>query len=451
MKQGSKVAKLPIIHPHACGIDVGSRNHYVAVGQGSEEVRSFGVYTQDHQEMIAYLKSQKVETISMESTGNYWQTLFMALEKAGFEVSLVCGTQTKNVKGRKTDVLDCQWIQWLHSVGMLSASFIPEGVVADLRIYSRQRLRYIQHQSRLISQIQSALRSMNLRLEVALNDVTGKSGCAIIEAILTGERNPQNLANLADYRVKKSKKEIALSLEGNWNPAYLFVLQQHYDAYKQNREFISACELEMEKLLKQYLSNSEIDPEQAPNHKKARKKNKQSPCIDFQHHSYQYFGGVDLFAIEGVNQNTVLSIMTEVGADIGKFHSAQAFSSWLHLCPNQKITGGKVISNRTKRGSNPLAQALKSAANVIGNLKTKTHLTTFFKRMAYKKGRKEAITATAHKLAIIIYNMLTKYQAYQPYQKSKEEQKNKGIRKVNQLIKKYNIEVEEVKFSTENQ
>lgn len=447
MKKVSKVVKMPIIHPHACGIDVGSGTHYVAVGQGNEEVRSFGVYTQDHQEMIAYLKSQKVETIAMESTGNYWQTLFMALEEAGFEVFLVCGSQTKNVKGRKTDVLDCQWIQWLHSVGMLSASFIPEGIVADLRIYSRQRLHYIHHQNRLINQMQSALRSMNLRLEVALNDITGKSGCAIIEAILAGERNPKNLANLADYRVKKSKEEIALSLEGNWNPAYLFILQQCYEAYKQNREFIKACELEIEKLLQKHLSNSEIAPEQAPNHKKARKKNKHNPCIDFQQYSYQYFGGVDLFAIEGINQSTVLSIMTEVGVDIHKFHSAKAFSSWLHLCPNQKITGGKVISNRSKRGSNPLAQALKSAANVIGNLKTKTHLTTFFKRIAYKKGRKEAITATANKLAVIIYNMLTKYQPYQPYQESPEEQKNKEIRKINQLLKKYHVSPTEVEFS----
>lgn len=160
--------------------------------------------------MIAYLKDKQIATIAMESTGSYWKTLFMALEAAGFEVFLVCGNQTKNVKGRKSDVLDCQWIQWLHNVGMLSASFIPEGVMADLRIYSRQRNRYIQHQTRLISQIQVALRSLNLRLEVALNDVTGKSGSAIIEAILKGERNPKTLAN---YQVKKPKAEIVLSLE----------------------------------------------------------------------------------------------------------------------------------------------------------------------------------------------------------------------------------------------
>lgn len=251
-----KEARIPIIHPFACGIDVGSRSHYVAVGQGSQEVRSFGVYTKDHQEMIDYLKEKGIQTIAMESTGNYWQTLFSALEKAGLEVLLVCGNQTKNVKGRKTDVQDCQWIQWLHSVGMLSNSFIPNEFVSHLRIYSRQRLKYIQIQTRLVNQIQRDLRAMNLRLEVALNDVTGKSGRDIIEAILAGERDPVALANLADYRVKKSKTEIALSLEGNWHEGYLFVLKQHYGEYIQNLKLVNECENAMDELTKSHLSAS---------------------------------------------------------------------------------------------------------------------------------------------------------------------------------------------------
>jgi transposase len=439
-------AKLPVIHPHAVGIDVGSRKHYVAVGQGVEEVKTFGVYTQDHQKMIAYLREKEVQTIAMESTGNYWQTLYVALERAGFEVYLVCGNQTKNVKGRKTDVQDCQWIQWLHSVGMLSHSFIPNDFVSQVRVYSRERSKHIQHQSRLINQMQKDLRGMNLRLEVALNDITGKSGRAIIEAILGGERNPAILANLADYRVKKSKQEIALSLEGNWDKAYLFVLKQHYEAYLQSRKFIEECELEIDKLLQEHLATHEIDPSQAPFHKKALKKNKNTPCVDFQKHSFQYFGGVDLFAIEGVNQNTVLTLIAEVGTDMSRFHSAKAFVNWLHLCPNEKITGGKVISNKSKRGSNSLAQALKSAANVIGNLKTNSHLVTFFKRIAYKKGRKEAITATAHKLAVIIYHMITKSQAYQPYQKDEQIQKIKKIKNINQIVKKYGILPQDLNF-----
>lgn len=443
-----KEAKIPIIHSFACGIDVGSRSHYVAVGQGSEEVRSFGVYTKDHQEMIDYLKEKGIKTIAMESTGNYWQTLFSALEKAGFEVLLVCGNQTKNVKGRKTDVQDCQWIQWLHSVGMLSNSFIPNEFVSHLRIYSRQRLKYIQIRTRLVNQIQRDLRAMNLRLEVALNDVTGKSGREIIEAILAGERDPVALANLADYRVKKSKTEIALSLEGNWHEGYLFVLKQHYGEYVQNLKLVNECENAIDELTKSHLSASEIDPESAPIHKKALKKNKQTPCMDMQRHSFQYFEGVDLFAIEGVNQNTVMTLMAEVGTDISKFHSAKAFSNWLHLCPNEKITGGKVISNRTKRGANPLSQALKSAANAIGNLKSAGHLTNFFKRIAYKNGRKEAITATAHKLAVIIYNMLSKRVPYKPFVREFNEtiDRIKKLKEIDKFVRKYKIGVEELEF-----
>lgn len=442
-----KEAKMPIINPNACGIDAGSRSHYVAVGQGSEHVKCFGVYTQDHQEMIAFLKSQNVRTIAMESTGNYWQTLYAALVKAGFEVFLVCGNQTKNVKGRKTDVQDCQWIQWLHSVGMLSHSFIPNEFVANVRVYSRQRDKYIQIQNRLINQMQRDLRSMNLRLEVALNDITGKSGRNIIEAILKGERNPANLAMLAEPGVKKSKAEIALSLEGNWNEAYLFTLNQHYREYIQNLQLIQECEKEIDSQYKIHLENSDIEKESIPRHKKVAKKNKNKPNIDLETYSYQYYG-TDLFAIEGVNKGTVLTLMAEVGRDILNFHSSKAFVNWLHLCPNEKITGGKVISNKTKRGSNPLSQALKSAANVIGSLKSNTHLSNFFKKIAYKNGRKEAITATAHKLAVIIYNMITKVEPYTPFQREKNEEKErlKKLKEIEKYVRKYNIEVSEVQF-----
>jgi transposase len=442
-----KEVKLPIINPNACGIDVGSKAHYVAVGQGSADVKSFGVYTKDHHEMIKYLQSKGIKSIAMESTGNYWQTLFAALEKAGFEVFLVCGNQTKNVKGRKTDVQDCQWIQWLHSVGMLSNSFIPNEFVSHMRIYSRQRQKYIQIQTRIINQLQRDLRLMNIRLEVALNDITGKSGRDIIEAILAGERNPGTLANLADYRVKKSKEEIASSLEGNWHEGYLFVLKQHYREYLQNLDRINECELAIDELLKVHLSECEIDASQAPNHKKAQKRNKTTPCIDFQKYSFQFFGGVDLFSIEGINQNTVLTIMAEVGTDISKFHSSKGFANWLHLCPNEKVTGGKVVSNHTKRGTNPLSQALKNVANVIGNLKA-GYLAAFFKRIAFRKGRKEAITATAHKLAVIIYNMLTKFEPYSPYlnERNKEKDRIRKLKDIDRLIRKYNIGISEVNF-----
>ena len=290
---------------------------------------------------------------------------------------------------------------------------------------------------------------MNLRLEVALNDVTVKSGRAIIEATLAGERDPVVLANLVDYRVKKSKEEIALSLEGTWHEGYLLTLSQHYSECIQNIVHINQCEKAIYKLVCIHMKTSEIDPLSAPIHKKALKKNKHTSCIDLQRHSFQYFGGVDLFAIEGVNQNTALTQMSEVGTDITKFHSASGFANWLHLTPNEKITGGRVISSRTKRGANPLSQALKSAANAIGNLKTQSHLNSFFKRIAYKNGRKEAITATAHKLAVIIYNMLTKYQPYKRYQREFTEEKDriKRIKDLKRAISKYKIGIQELNFA----
>jgi transposase len=263
-----KEAKLPIVNPYACGIDIGSRLHYVAINQNKDDVKSFGVYTQNHQEMIEYSKSKNIQSIAMESTGNYWQTLFSALVKVGFEVFLVCGNQTKNVKGRKTDVQDCQWIQWLHSVGMLSNSFIPNEFVSHLRVFTRHRAKYIATQTRIVNQIQRDLRAMNIRLEVAISDITGKSGRNIIEAILGGERCPKTLASLADWRIKKSKEEIAMSLEGNWNEAYLFVLKQHYQEYCQYINLITACEEQIDRILKEHLSTSDIDSTQATVHPK---------------------------------------------------------------------------------------------------------------------------------------------------------------------------------------
>jgi transposase len=443
-----KELSMPVVNPFACGIDVGSKFHYVAVSQDIEDVRAFGVYTRDHQEMIRFLREHKVQTIAMESTGSYWQTLYAALLHAGFEVFLVCGNQTKNVKGRKTDVQDCQWIQWLHSVGMLSHSFIPDEFVSTLRLFARQRSKYVAIQTRIINQLQGILRGMNIRLEVAINDITGKSGRAILEAILNGERNPSVLAGLVDYRVKKCKEEIALSLEGNWNEAYLFLLKQQYREYKQNLQFIEECDIAMEDVLRKHLEKNEIAPE-APFHAKAGKKNKNKPGFDLQQYSYQYFGGVDLFAIEGINQGAVLTLISEVGNGIHRFRNAKAFASWLHLCPNEKITGGKVISNRTKRGTNPLAQALKSAANAIGNMKLNNHLCSFYKRIAYRNGRKEANTATAHKLAVIIYNMLTKYIQYIPFERKDTDHRtrHKTLDGINKLIKKFNITHGELNLS----
>lgn len=221
-----KELKMPVVNTYCAGIDIGSRFHMVAIDQNPKHVRSFGVYTEDHQKMIQFLKDNNICTIAMESTGNYWQTLFDALERAGFEVYLVNGNQTKNVKGRKTDIIDCMWIQKLHSMGMLSSSFLPHYNIQALRTYYNHRQHLIGQCSKYVNKMQKALRLMNIRLDIAVNDIMGMSGRSIIEAILAGETDVHKLASLANFRVKKSKAEIALSLQGNRREDLLFELQE---------------------------------------------------------------------------------------------------------------------------------------------------------------------------------------------------------------------------------
>jgi transposase len=402
---------MQVINPLAAGIDVGSRSHFVAIGQNVEDVREFGVYTQDHEELIKWLTGHGITTIAMESTGSYWQTLFSALQRAGFEVLLVNGRQIKNVKG-KTDVKDCQWIQRLHCLGLLTGSFLPSEQVEKLRTYQRHRNWLVQQCAKMSNKMQKALRLMNVRLDVVLSDVTGKSGQLIIQAILGGNRNGEELSLLADGRVKKSKQEIAKALEGNWSEELLFELGDCYELYQVFDRRIAACDLKMESLLSEFTRNLN---HQTINKEKLKRKTrwKNQPRFDLPLLSSNLLG-VDLFAIDGVSHNTVMTFISEVGVDIHKFRTAKQFTSWMRLAPDNKISGGKMISSRTPKGKNTLALALRNAANSIGSMK-KGVLKSFFSRIAYKKGRAAAITATARKLAVIIWNMIVKQQPFQPW------------------------------------
>jgi transposase len=402
-----KEISMQIIHSHAAGIDVGSRSHFVAVGQNPEDVSEFGVYTQDHQQLVEWLRGREIITIAMESTGSYWQTLFSALQRAGFEVLLVNGRQIKNVKG-KTDVKDCQWIQRLHSLGLLTGSFLPSDQLEQLRTYQRHRHWLVEQCSKMTNKMQKALRLMNVRLDVAINDIMGKSGQLIIKAILEGNRNGEQLALLADGRVKKSKQEIAMALEGNWREEHLFELQDCYELYKNLELRMGNCDSKMEALLSKFIKN--VDGHSPSAKKKTRYKNE--PKFDVSSLSAKVLG-VDLFAIDGISHGTVMTFLSEVGEDIYKFSSAKQFASWMRLAPNNKISGGKTISSRTPTGKNNLAIALRNAANSIGQMK-KSSLKNFFGRIAYKKGRAAAITATARKLAVIIWNMVVKQIPFKP-------------------------------------
>lgn len=442
---GKSILPLQIINLHAAGIDVGSRSHFVAVDQNSENVRSFGVYTKDHEQLILYLRSFGITSIAMESTGTYWQTLFTALQTAGFEVLLVGGNQTKNVRGRKTDVIDCIWIQKLHSLGLLSGSFLLSDILQELRTYFYHRQHIIEQISKYTQKIQKSLRLMNVRLDVAVRDIMGKSGLAIIEAILSGSHDPQYLASLVDIRVKKSKQEIADSLQGWWREELIFELRASLSFYKVYEKSLSECDQVIEIALMKYAPVSPPSPVQEKLLKVNKKRcNKNTPEFNVSKLAWQYFQ-TDLFAISGVSYNTVLCLLTTMGNDLHKFPSAKSFASWLRLVPNNKISGGRIISNRTPSGKSYLASALRQAANSIGNQKNH-ELTPFFKRIAYKKGRIAAVTATARKLATIIWNMITKSEPYKKIEVEQSNQKNRssGLRQLEKRMGSFKLNQEEL-------
>lgn len=437
-----KTEKMQIINLHAAGIDVGSRSHFVAVGQNPEDVREFGVYSANHAEMISFLKCKGITTIAMESTGSYWQTLFFELQRSGYEVILVSGYQTKNVRA-KTDVKDCQWIQKLHSLGLLRGCFLPSEQTARLRVLHRHRSSIQANAAAMINKMQKSLRLMNLRLDVVLGDIVGKTGTAIIESILQGERNGLVLAQLTDPRVRKSKQEIADALQGQWSDELLYELEDCYDIYKTFQLKMQKCDQKIEALLKSFLPNPYNDKQQIDLAKK-QLKGRNQPKFDLSWLSYNYYG-VDLFAIEGIGTNTIMTLITEIGLDLSKFKTAKQFTSYLRLAPNNRVSGGKIISSRTPKGANKFALSLRNAANSIDRIKV-GNLTSFFKRVAYKKGRAAAITATARKLAVIIWNMAVKKQAYQPIQNEIYEGlvKQKRIAAVKRMMKNSNISFEEL-------
>ena len=437
-----KKTSLEIIHHHAAGIDVGSRSHFVAIGQNAEDVKEFGVYNEDLHALTEWLLQNKITSVAMESTGTYWQSLFSTLQQAGLQVILCNGKFTKNIKGKKTDVQDCQWIQKLHTLGLLSGSFLPDTQTEYLRTYCRHRTNLIDNSADTTRKMQKYLRLLNLRLDVVVNDITGLTGLAIIDAICKGETHPETLAALRNGNCRKSETEIAKALHSNGRMDYLFALQQEYDIYKSLQQKIKLCDAAIKKLITGYINADENKKQLKTDAKPHKRVNKNAPKnFDLNQIAYQYFNGIDLMAVEGVGHSTVMSLMSEVGFDgLKKFDTAKRFASWLRLSPNNRISGGKVLSNKIPKGSNRLKIALRNAANAIGNLKD-THLSNFFKRIAFRRGRAAAISATARKLAIIIWNMVAKAIPYSPpstYEFLDQKRKRKVI-EMKRLIHKFNI------------
>jgi transposase len=435
--------RMQILNPNAAGIDVGSRSHFVAVGQEDNEIKEFNVYQSGLKELVEFLKSNDIKTVAMESTGSYWQSLFLLLQDEKFEVILVQGTQTKNLKA-KTDVKDAQWIQKLHSLGLLRGSFLPSQSTLEIRTLHRHGESLVEESVKYVNKMQKALRLMNFRLDVAISDIVGVSGIRIIKAILEGETSGEKLAQYCDNRVKKSKEEIADALQGKINPELLHELSDCYDIYLYMQEKIKKNNLRINAILKNQAKEIVL-PEAIKLVKKTRSRKKEVQ-LDVQTHCCKIFG-VDLFAIECINEGTVASFLAEVGTDIYKFKTAKQFVSWLRLAPNNKISGGKILSSRTPKGKNKFALTLRNAANSIDR-KKEGYLMLFFKRIAYKKGRGAAITATARKIAVIIWNMIVKKTEYIAVntQEYIQKMKSKKIAQIKIMMKKY--EIENISMST---
>lgn len=443
-----KELAMEVIHPKCAGIDVGSRFHKVAISQNLDEVKEFGVYTEDHVKLIAHFNVHGITHIAMESTGPYWQTLFDALQRANFTVELINGNQSKNVKGKKTDVLDCLWIQRLHSLGLLSGSFLPSSSIVPLRTYYNHRQYLVNQCSRYTCKMQKCLALMNIRLDVVLNDIMGLSGRTIINAMLAGERNTTVLANLVNYRVRRSKEEIAKALEGNWRADLMYELKSCLSLYDIYCSKIEECDIELEKNIKSVLAtmNKADEPEIKESVKSNKQNNKHTPKFDVEDLTSKYYG-VNLMEIPNVGRNTVLCLLTQIGNDIYKFPTAKHFSSWLRLAPNNKVTGGKIVSSRTPKGKNRLALSLRQAANSIGN-QSKGDMALFFKRVAFRKGRAAAITATARKLSVILYHMITKKEQYKPAEQApqSDKAKNKTIKHLKEKLDRLDLSSSQIKF-----
>ena len=407
-KSDAEPAGLSQLNLNAAGIDVGASSHFVAVPADRTEqpVQEFEAFTADLYRLAEWLAECGVETVVMESTGVYWIPLFGVLEERGFQVMLVDPRRIKNVPGRKTDVLDCQWLQQLHTYGLLSGAFRPEDEIRRLRSYLRQRAMLVEHAAQHVQHMQKALTQMNVKLQHVIRDITGKTGMDIIEAIVKGERNPRRLARLRDPRTKSDERTIAKSLQGHWRQEHLFELTQALELYRTYQAKIAECDREIEAQLEQFEDRSDGEPP-APNGKRRNQKN--APRFDVQSHLYR-MTGVDLTRIDGVDSYTALKVISEVGTDMTKWPSAKHFASWLGLSPNNRITGGRVISSKTKASANRAAAALRLAANALH--RSDSALGAFLRRKKAHLGAPKAITATAHKLARIIYSMLRYGQQY---------------------------------------
>jgi len=440
------------INLHAAGIDVGSAQNFVcvpasAVKPGQPNVRSFGAFTQQQDDLVEWLKECGITTVAMEATGIYWMSLYDKVEAAGTQVVLVDPHSVKHVPGRKSDVLDCQWLQQLHTYGLLRAAFRPEAAVRRLRVLCRHRADLVGEASSHLQQAQKALVQMNIQLPLVVSDINGETGLRIIEAMLGGERSPQALVQLRDPRIKKSTvPEMEAALTGHYTEEHLFVLRQNIEAWKFYQAQMEQCDRQIEAALKAMASATKVDvpptppkpvPPAQPGGPGAKKKRQRplhgnnAPTLDFSE-QIRRVCGVDLMKICGLNLLSVLMLIAEIGVDMSQWRSAKAFSSWLGLCPGSKVSGGKHLSRRTRHVVNRASVLFRMAALAAGQ--TDTWIGRFYRRKKAHLGAPKAITATAHKIACVVYHMLKYQEEFLPvdvaiYELKAQERRMRNLRK----------------------
>lgn len=441
-KRKSSFSSLNRINANAAGIDISSENHYVAVPEDRDEqpVRKFGNFTCDLYALADWLKHCRITTVAMESTGVYWVPVFNILEECGFEVYLVNARHVKHVPGKKSDVQDCQWLQQLHSYGLLSPSFHPAPAIRRVRSYWRQRDMLLKGAASHIQHMQKALEQMNIQLHKVLSDLTGTTGMSIIHAILQGERDPQKLAQMKHPQIRSSEATIAQALQGNYAEEHLFSLRQAVELYDIYQSKIQQCDAQIEQCLRQW--DSKVDPEQE-NHKNQRKPKKaagNAPSFALTQHLHR-ISGVDLTQIDGISSMTAMTIISEWGLDMSKFPTEKHLGSWLGLAPNNQVSGDKVLRSKSKKVVSRSATALRMAASSLKN--SKSALGAYYRRMKAKLGAPKAITATAYKLARLAYRLL-KYGT--PYvdigmERYEQQYRERTVRYLKRKAKELGLEV----------
>ena len=402
---------LPVFNYYAAGIDIGDTIHDVAINDGTDGhlVREFPCFTEDLEELVSWLVSEGITTAAMESTGVYWLNLYLLLEESGIEPYLVNAKHVKNVTGRKKDDTDAIWIQKLHTCGLLQKSFQPDEEIRILRTYVRQRRNLLLASSDNVRRMQKALELMNIKLHTVISDILGKTGLLMVESILQGEHDPQELIKLKDSRIKASEEEIKKSLKGIWREENLFMLQQAYDGYIFYQKQVKACENKIKEILLDQASKVLEGDITSLELTRTRKPIKNQ----FNFNARPLLSaivGVDLCNIEGISEAGAVELISEIGVDMGKWKSHKHFAAWLNLAPNTKITGGKIISSKMQKKKNHAGQTLRMGASTLYN--SKAPIGEYSRKMRSRLGKKGGVVATAHKLARIIYVMMKEKKEY---------------------------------------